>query len=300
MTSYWVSAADVKKTYALRVIYDTSENRQGRGIWGRNRFDVGGQTPKDCQILSGVGTMPRLMGFVAIFLVTLCFSKAVQAGETVDVALVLVSDVSRSIDDREFKMQKDGYLSAFTDPKVMAAVKSGIVGEIAVNYVEFAGESEVQTVIDWTIIKDEETAKAFVEKLVAAPRSFYGRTAIGAGIDLAVQNLAHSALTAERRVIDVCGDGTNNAGRDVSSARDEAVAAGITINGLTIINDHPMSWTFAHVQPPGGLDNYYRQNVTGGVGSFVISVHDFKIFGEAMAKKLISEIASLDNHRKHL
>ncbi len=244
--------------------------------------------------------MPRLMGFVAIFLVTLCFSKAVQAGETVDVALVLVSDVSRSIDDREFKMQKDGYLSAFTDPKVMAAVKSGIVGEIAVNYVEFAGESEVQTVIDWTIIKDEETAKAFVEKLVAAPRSFYGRTAIGAGIDLAVQNLAHSALTAERRVIDVCGDGTNNAGRDVSSARDEAVAAGITINGLTIINDHPMSWTFAHVQPPGGLDNYYRQNVTGGVGSFVISVHDFKIFGEAMAKKLISEIASLDNHRKHL
>jgi len=244
--------------------------------------------------------MPRLMGLVVIFLAIVCLDKSVQAAETVDVALVLVSDVSRSIDDREFKMQKDGYFSAFTDPKVLAAVKGGVVGEIAVNYIEFAGESEVQTVVDWTVIKDEETAKAFVEKVVAAPRSFYGRTAIGSGIDLAVQNLAHSGLAAERRVIDVCGDGTNNAGRDVASARDDAVAAGITINGLTIINDHPMSWTFAHVQPPGGLDNYYRQNVAGGVGSFVISVHDFKVFGDAMVKKLISEIASIDSSRKHL
>jgi hypothetical protein len=237
-----------------------------------------------------------VLGFIAL----LDFRAPARAAETVDVALVLVSDVSRSIDDREFKMQKDGYSSAFTDPKVIAAIKGGVNGAIAVNYIEFAGESEVQTVIDWTLITGEGSAKAFVSRLVAAPRSFYGRTSISAAIDLAAQNLAHSGLTAERRVIDVCGDGTNNAGRDVTAARDDALAAGITINGLTIINDHPMSWTFAHVQPPGGLDNYYRQNVTGGVGSFVVSVHDFNVFGEAMIKKLISEIASVETRKKPL
>ena len=89
----------------------------------------------------------------------------------------------------------------------------------------------------------------------------------------------------------MCGDGTNNAGRDVTEARDDAVKAGITINGLTIINDHPVSWTYAHVQPPGGLPNYYRDNVTGGPGSFVLEVHDFATFGEAMTRKLVNEIA---------
>jgi hypothetical protein len=93
-------------------------------------------------------------------------------------------------------------------------------------------------------------------------------------------------------VIDVCGDGTNNAGREVTAARDDAVGAGITINGLAIINDHPMAWTYAHVQPPGGLANYYRENVTGGPGSFVLEVHEFAVFGEAMTRKLVSEIAA--------
>jgi len=104
--------------------------------------------------------------------------------------------------------------------------------------------------------------------------------------------LAESGLNASRRTIDVCGDGTNNAGREVSAARDDAVAAGITINGLAIINEHPVSWTFAHVQPPGGLQNYYRENVTGGTGSFVLEVRDFKTFGQAMTRKLVAEIAN--------
>ena len=107
-----------------------------------------------------------------------------------------------------------------------------------------------------------------------------------------MQLLAETGLNATRRVIDVCGDGTNNAGREVADARDDAVKAGITINGLAIINDHPVSWTFAHVQPPGGLANYYRENVTGGPGSFVLEVHDFASFGEAMTRKLVDEIAT--------
>ena len=106
-----------------------------------------------------------------------------------------------------------------------------------------------------------------------------------------MQLLAESGFEAPRRVIDVCGDGTNNAGRDVTESRDDAVKAGITINGLAIINDHPVSWTYAHVQPPGGLPKYYRENVTGGPGSFVLEVHDFHTFGEAMTRKLVTEIA---------
>jgi len=215
------------------------------------------------------------------------------AGTAVDVALVLVSDVSRSIDDSEFRLQKQGYTAAFTNPDVVAAIHGGPHGAIGVAYVEFASAGEVRTVLDWSVIRDADSARQFADRLNAAPRSFWGRTAISAGIELAMQDLAQSGLAAARRVIDVCGDGTNNAGRDVTAVRDEAVAAGITINGLTIINDHPASFMFAHVQPPGGLTKYYRENVTGGSDSFVLEVHDFQSFGAAMTRKLVNEIAAL-------
>jgi hypothetical protein len=218
----------------------------------------------------------------------------------VDVALVLVSDVSRSIDDSEFHLQKQGYFTAFTDPDVIAAIRGGHTGAIAVAYVEFASAGETRTVIDWTVVRDADSARAFADRVLAAPRSFRGRTAIGDGITAAMEDLATSGLYAEREVIDVCGDCTNNAGREVTEARDAAVAAGITINGLTIINDHPVSWAFAHVQPPGGLTNYYRKHVIGGPGAFVLEVHDFASFGRAMTRKLINEIASLPSPARPL
>ncbi len=218
---------------------------------------------------------------------------AAAHAEEVDLALVLVSDVSRSIDDAEFATQKDGYSAAFADAHVLAAIKGGPLGTIAVSYVEFAGQREVRTVVGWTIVRDAEGAKAFTDAVHAAPRSFWGRTAISAGIDAAVQLLADPTITTTRRVIDVAGDGTNNAGREAAEARDDAVAAGITINGLAIINDHPISWSFAHVQPPGGLDNWYRENVIGGPSSFVVAIHDFHDFGDAVTRKLVNEIAAM-------
>jgi hypothetical protein len=216
---------------------------------------------------------------------------AVSAAEPVDLMLVLVTDVSRSIDDSEFTLEKNGYRAAFTNREVIAAIRAGPVGAIAVAYVEFASTAEVRTVLDWQVIRDEASAAAFAGQLDAAPRSFWGRTAIGAGIEHAMTALATAPFEAQRRVIDVCGDGTNNNGPDAAEMRDRAVASGITINGLAIINDHPVSWTFAHVQPPGGLANYYRDNVTGGVGSFVLEVHEFHSFGVAMTRKLVNEIA---------
>jgi hypothetical protein len=227
-----------------------------------------------------------------LFAASLVLAPAVHAAESVDLTLVLVSDVSRSIDDVEFKLEKEGYADAFTSRQVIDAIQGGTVGAIAVAYVEFASSFEVRTVLDWEVIRDHGSAQAFVDKLLAAPRSFWGRTAISAGVDRAVQLLAESGFEAPRRIIDVCGDGTNNAGRDVTEARDDALKAGITINGLAIINDHPVSWTYAHVQPPGGLPNYYRENVTGGPSSFVLEVHDFHTFGEAMTRKLVTEIAA--------
>ena len=214
------------------------------------------------------------------------------AGPPVDVALVLLTDVSRSIDDSEFQLEKKGYVTAFTDPKVISAIQGGPNGRIAVAYVEFSSSDQVKTVLDWTILSDVASASAFADKLAAEPRSSYGRTAISTGIDQSVALIQGGSFGAARIVSDVAGDGTNNAGRPIEEARDAAVAADITINGLTIINDHPVSYIYAHVQPPGGLPNWYRENVTGGVGSFVLEVHDFNTFGEAMSRKLLNEIAS--------
>ena len=215
-----------------------------------------------------------------------------RAAEPVDLALVLVSDVSRSVDDGEYRLQKEGYATAFRDPRVAAAVRGGAVGAVAVAYVEFAGATEVRTVLDWRVVRDAGDLAGLAEELQAAPRSFWGRTSISAGIDRAAQMLAEMPFEAQRRAIDVAGDGTNNAGRDAQAARDDAVTAGVTINGLAIVNDTPAGWAFAHVQPPGGLTEWFRQNVAGGPGHFVLEVTEFAAFGEAMTRKLVSEIAS--------
>ena len=113
------------------------------------------------------------------------------------------------------------------------------------------------------------------------------------GIDFAIVQLARAPYQAKRRTIDVSGDGTNNSGRDVWLARDEAVAKGITINGLVILSERPMPWNPEHTNPPGGLPNYYRNNVIGGPGAFVMVAENFASFGQAIIKKLIAEIAQL-------
>ncbi len=232
------------------------------------------------------------MRAVALLLACLAVPAAAGAAEPVDVALVLVSDVSRSIDDSEYRLQKQGYRAAFTSPEVTAAIAGGSVGAIAVAYVEFASPVDVRTVLDWRVIRSAADAGRFAAALEAAPRTARRRTAIGEGIALATDDLARAPVAAARQVIDVCGDGTSNSGRDVTAARDAAVAAGITINGLAIINDHPVSWVFAHVQPPGGLAKWYQDHVTGGPGSFVVEVHDFAAFGRAITRKLVDEIAA--------
>ena len=135
------------------------------------------------------------------------------------------------------------------------------------------------------------SAKGFGDRLLEAPRSFADRTSISGAIEFAMGQFAHAPYNPPRRTIDVSGDGTNNAGRDVASARDEALAQGVTINGLVILSETPLAWNPDHTNPPGGLDNYYRNNVIGGPGAFVMVAQDFNSFGQAIVKKMIAEVA---------
>jgi hypothetical protein len=219
------------------------------------------------------------------------------AAEKVDLQLILAADVSRSVDPDEFHLQREGYASAFTNPKVLNAIQSGPYRAIAVTFVEWSGSEAQRVVADWTVIRDEETAGDFVATLRTAPRSFQGFTSISAAIDFSMKLFETSGVESERRMIDVSGDGTNNGGRPVTDARDEAVAQGVTINGLAIINQHPNPGYTAHTQPPEGLGEYYRQNVSGGPGAFVIVIEDFSTFGEAIVNKLVTEIANTGRDR---
>ena len=211
--------------------------------------------------------------------------------ETVDLLLVLAADVSRSVDDEEFNLQRKGYAAAMSDPRVMRAIAGGRHHAIAVTFVEWSGAADQTVVVDWTVVRDEEGAAGVAATILTAPRSFLGRTSISAAIDFAVQRIAAAPDKADKRIIDVSGDGTNNAGRSITEARDEAVAAGITINGLAIVNTRSSPGYAFHTQPPGGLPKYFEENVIGGPGAFLIHIENFESFAEAITRKLVSEIA---------
>ena len=228
----------------------------------------------------------------ALSLATIGFSGSVCAQNT-DLLLVLAADVSRSIDEGEFELQRKGYAAASTDPRVLAAIRGGTTGTIAVCFVEWSGAGEQMVVADWTVIHDDEDADALAAAILAAPRSFVGRTSISGAIDFAMERFTAAKPHSNRRIIDISGDGTNNSGRPVTEARDQALAEGVTINGLAIINDRPNPGYAFHTQPPGGLPEWYRQNVIGGPGAFLRVVEDFRSFADAMTNKLVSEIVTL-------
>src|SRR5258707_634924 len=224
-----------------------------------------------------------------VFMVLFSFAGE-SRGAGVDLEVILAADVSRSIDDAEFDLQRKGYAAALTDPRVLTAICGRSGGAIGVCFIEWSGDEDQQVVVDWTEIRDEEDAGSIAAAILAAPRSFLGRTSISAAIDFAMAHFGTSKWQASRRIIDISGDGTNNSGRPVTEARDQAITRGVTINGLAIINDKPNLGYSAHTQPPGGLPLYYQQNVIGGPKAFMLSVKDFNTFADAMAQKLAKEI----------
>src|SRR6202166_3621832 len=217
---------------------------------------------------------------------------AARAAEQVDLLLALAMDVSRSMEQPKFLLQREGYAAAITNPQVLEAIKSGAHQKIAICFIDWSGAGEQKQVIDWSVIDGADSARRFGDLIFEAPRSFNDRTSIGGGITFAAAQFARAPFEAERHAIDVSGDGTNNSGRDVQLARDQAVAKGVTINGLVILTDIEYSRNPPHTNPPGGLEKYYRENVIGGPGSFVMVAEDFNSFGRAIIKKLIAEIAT--------
>jgi hypothetical protein len=222
----------------------------------------------------------------------LCASGAARAeGERVDLLLVLAADVSRSVNEQKFKLQREGYAAAIVDPRVLRAIAEGPHGRIAVVFVEWGSEFEQKVIVDWMVIAGESAAREMSGRILGAERPFWGRTSISAAIDIGMYLLANSPFKSDRHVIDVSGDGTNNSGRHATIARDTAVEQGVTINGLVILSETPLLTNPAHTHPPGGLTAYYENNVIGGPGAFVVEAEGFEAFGQSIINKLVKEIA---------
>jgi hypothetical protein len=199
----------------------------------------------------------------------------------VDVALVLAVDSSGSISEQRLMMQIQGYLDALRHPWFTEAVQGGRHGRIALTFVEWTDARRQDQVVGWTVIEDAAGARAFATTVQNALRPLPGWTSISAAIDYSVGLLLSSGFVTSRRVIDISGDGANNDGRPVTEARDSAVAAGVTINGLPIVEVDP------------DLEAYYRANVIGGPDSFVVVARDSGSFGAAILRKLLVEIAGI-------
>jgi Protein of unknown function (DUF1194) len=240
--------------------------------------------------MTAIRTLLTLLALVCVLLVG--GDGRAQVAE-VDLELVLAIDVSRSMDDEELELQRQGYAQAFVHHAIVEAIKGGPRGRIAVTMVEWAGANYQKVIVPWTIVDGADSAEDFSHAILSTTKFSFNWTSISGAIDFSRLLFGANGQRGTRRVIDISGDGVNNHGRPASVARDEAVAMGITINGLVIINDRPgpTGWRPFHQQP---LDQHYRDNVIGGPGAFVMVAEDFNSFAFAVRNKLIREISGVD------
>jgi hypothetical protein len=202
------------------------------------------------------------------------------AQTSVDLQLVLAVDASGSVSEERFELQKRGYVAAFRSPQLVRAISSGPARAMAVTMVQWTGPALQVQVVPWMIVNDEASMELFAVAIAAAPRQLFGGgTSISGAIDHALTLFGTGPFSGGRRVIDISGDGRNNRGRPAAEARDDAVRAGASINGLPILAIEP------------DLETFYRDNVIGGPGAFVIAAASFATFADAILKKLIIEIS---------
>jgi hypothetical protein len=218
----------------------------------------------------------------------LALASPTSAGEAVDLALVIATDTSRSIDEQEARLQREGVAAALRHPDIIAAIQSGYRRKIGIAYIDWSSSVFTTVVVNWRTVSDLASADVYARLLTEAPITLGQRTSISEGLELATKLLHDGSMDAPRRVIDISGDGPNNHGRGVEEVRAEVLARGITINGLPILNDRDQFG-------PGfflpDLDDYFRGCVIGGPGAFVIVARDFVDFAQAVRRKLIFEIA---------
>jgi uncharacterized protein DUF1194 len=231
-------------------------------------------------IARGLGSLLLVAGLTA------SGAWSAHAETEVDLALVLAVDVSLSMEPDEQKLQREGFVEAFRSPEVHEAIGKGMLGRIAVTYVEWAGSGYQEVVVPWTVIEHPADGHALAARLAGSSIQRFGYTSISGAIDFSLKQLRVSGVTPVRQVIDISGDGANNQGRIVTAARDEAVAQGITINGLPLMLKRPDGmWDIDN------LDLYFRDCVIGGPGAFMIPVRAKHQFAEAIRTKVVREIA---------
>lgn len=210
-----------------------------------------------------------------------------QAATSVDIELILAVDVSYSMDLDELAVQREGYAQAIVSKEFLQALKAGPTGKVAVTYFEWAAATDQKVIIPWRIIDGPESADAVAAEILKTPVRRASRTSISGALKFAKPLFDNSGYRGLRRVIDVSGDGANNAGDLVAPTRDDVIASGITINGLPIMLKRASfgSLDIEH------LDNYYEDCVTGGPGAFVVPIRDRSQFTEATRTKLMLEVA---------
>ncbi|WP_082733725.1 DUF1194 domain-containing protein [Polycladidibacter hongkongensis] len=219
-----------------------------------------------------------------------------QAEFPVDVELILAVDISQSMDPDEQRIQREGYVAALTSDAFIDTIEFGPSGRIAAMYYEWGGENEQFIVADWQIISDRASAIEFANRIAESPLRKVQRTSLSASIDFARAQFQSNSYKGLRQVLDVSGDGPNNQGRKVVDARDEAVSAGVIINGLPLmLKDQNLAW-----QSILKLDDYYNDCVIGGAGSFAIPVRDKNSFKDAIQIKLIMEVAGIKKQLNNL
>jgi hypothetical protein len=206
---------------------------------------------------------------------------------SVDVELILAVDVSYSMDMDELAVQREGYAQAIVSKEFLQALKTGPTGKIAVTYFEWAASNDQKIIIPWRVIDGPETADAVADEILKTPIRRASRTSISGAINFAMPLFEENPYRGLRRVIDISGDGPNNNGAPVTGARDAALEKGIVINGLPIMVKEP-SYSTMDIE---NLDFYYEDCVTGGPGSFVVSIKDREKFKEAIRTKLLLEVA---------
>jgi hypothetical protein len=238
-------------------------------------------------LFAPLSPLPLLAGLLLLadLLIAAPDRKAAAQDLEVDLELVLAVDVSRSMDLKEQELQRNGYAQAISHPDVIAAIQGGLLQRIAVTYVEWAGPGRERVIVPWRLIDSEESAQGMTTALSSASLSSWSGTSITAALTFSSFLFHDNGYEGLRRVIDISGDGPNNAGGLVTIARDQVIAEGITINGLPILAGTPGAYGIAY------LDAYYEACVIGGPGAFMVTVFDMETFAVAIRQKLILEIA---------
>lgn len=245
------------------------------------------ENTRDATMIFRAALHPRvtaaLRAVAALLLLAIAAGATAFADTPVDLQLVLAVDASGSVNQTRFELQKQGYAAAFRNAQVLQAIRAGAHQAIAITMVQWTGPALHVVVLDWTRIGDQASAEAAAAAIAALPRRLFGGgTSISGAIDYAMTLFPQGADRGTRRIIDVSGDGANNSGRPADLARDEAVRQGVVINGLPILSVEP------------DLDAFYRDNVIGGPGSFVVVAQNFDNFADAILQKLVNEIAEAE------